>query len=82
MREPGSTDAEAEWQGMPEFIQEDKTAFRSVVVHFPDQQAVDDFVALVKFPLTPQTRFMWFPRSTIERYVDKRYQAEAGNGGL
>lgn len=76
LREPGSTDPEAEWQGMPEFNQQDKTGFRSIVVHFRDQEAVDDFATLVELPITPRTRFLWFPETVIERYADKRYKSD------
>lgn len=73
-REEGENDADAEWQGMPEFAQTDKKAFRSLVVHFPDQAAVDAFTTLTEFRLTSKTRFVWFPEIEIERYADKRYE--------
>lgn len=69
-------DASSEWNGMPEFDQKDKTAFRSLTVHFNDQGAVDDFAELVAQKITPQTRFLWFPEIVIERYADKRYVDE------
>src|ERR1700736_3123361 len=34
LREPGSTDPDGEWKGVPEFNHEDKTAFQSDVVYF------------------------------------------------
>ena len=70
-------DPNAEWQGMPEFAQDDKTAFRRVVVHFRDQTGVDAFAKLVKQHVTPETRFVWFPEIEIERYANKRYTANA-----
>ena len=69
-------DASSEWSGMPEFDQKDKTAFRSLTVHFNDQGAVDDFAELVAQKITPQTRFLWFPEIVIERYADNRYVDE------
>lgn len=68
----GSTDPRAEWEGMPEFNQEDKTAFRSLVVHFKDQAAVDAFAALVKQTLTEKTKSMRFPPE--EPTVPVRYE--------
>lgn len=65
-----------EWQGMPEFDQQDKKAFRSLALHFKDQAAVDAFAELVGQKITPKTRFLWFPEIEIERYADKRYTAE------
>jgi ParB-like chromosome segregation protein Spo0J len=74
LREPGSTDVEGEWQGMPEYAHEDKTAFRTLPVHFRDQEAVDAFAERVGLTITPHTRFLWFPDTVIERYADKRYK--------
>lgn len=75
-KEVGENDPTAEWQGMPEFESEDKTAFRSMAVHFKDQEAVDAFAKLVGQPITDKTRFLWFPEIEIETYADKRYVAE------
>lgn len=61
------------WGGMPTFNQEDKTAFRSVVVHFKDQVAVDEFAELLGQTLSDKTKMMWFPKIEIERYADKVY---------
>lgn len=72
-REDGENDPNAEWRGMPEFDQRDKTAFRSLHLHFKDQAAVDAFAALVGQKITPNTRFLWYPEIEIETYADKRY---------
>lgn len=64
------------WGGMPEFKSKDKTAFRSLVVHFKTQADVDAFAETVKHKITPKTRFLWFPEIEIETYADKRYAAE------
>jgi hypothetical protein len=77
-REDGETDPNAEWQGMPEFDQKDKTAFRSVVLHFADQAAVDAFFKLIGQTVTPKTRFAWYPEIVRETYADKRYATAPG----
>jgi ParB/RepB/Spo0J family partition protein len=69
----GGTDPRAEWKGMPEFDQEDKRAFKSFVIHFHDQAGVDKFSKLIGQPITPNTRFVWYPYPEIESYVDKVY---------
>ena len=75
--EPGDDDQTAtEWNGMPEFDQKDKTAFRSIPVHFKDQEAVDKFAELIGQKITDKTRFVWFPEIEIETYADKRYVAD------
>ena len=70
---PSDFDPMQEWKGMPEFNQEDKTAYQSVVIHFKDQDALDNFAELIEQLITPKTRFMWFPKIEIETYADKRY---------
>lgn len=72
--EQGETDALAEWEGMPEFKQEDKTAFRSIHVHFACQSHVDEFAALIEQKITDKTRMVWFPFIEIETYADKSYE--------
>jgi hypothetical protein len=76
MLTPGETDPASEWMGMPEFDQQDKTAFRSIQVHFRDQEAVDAFAARVGLKFTSHTRFLWFPETVIETYADKRYKRD------
>lgn len=63
-----------EWAGMPEFKSEDKTAFRSLQVHFHDQDGVDKFAELMGQPITKKTRYLWFPEIKIDRYADKAYK--------
>jgi hypothetical protein len=72
----GETDPAGEWKGMPEFDQQDKTAFRTLALHFRDQAAVDNFAARVGLRITPHTRFLWFPETVIEPYADKRYKRD------
>jgi len=69
-----ANDANAEWAGMPEFEHVDKTAFRSLVVHFKDDAAVQKFAKAVKQKITDRTRFLWFPEIEIETYADKQYK--------
>lgn len=65
------------WRGMPEFEHEDKTAFKSITLHFKDQSAVDEFARLVGQTISPHTRFLWYPYIEIETYADKRYAPES-----
>jgi len=68
-------DPRNEWQAMPEFSHVDKTAFRSLIVHFADQAAVDDFAELIGQKITEKLKAIWHPRAEIESYIDKRYGA-------
>lgn len=72
----GVEDPEGQWNGMPDFDHQDKTAFQSVVLHFKDRDAVEAFAALVGQTITDKTRFLWYPEIEIERYVNKEYTGE------
>jgi len=61
------------WKGMPEFIQDDLAPFKTVLVHFGNQENVDKFAELVGQKLTPQTRYIWYPRLEKGHYRNKRY---------
>ena len=72
----GDGDLADEWQGMPEFEQDDVGAFQSVAVHFRDQEGVDEFARLIAQKITDRTKFVWFPFEIEESYIDKRYVSE------
>lgn len=76
-REDGETDAEAEWDGMPEFDQQDKKPHRTLHVHFASDEDVETFAQAVGQKITDKTRFLWFPEIVIETYADKRYVEDA-----
>jgi hypothetical protein len=69
----GVADPDKQWGGMPEFENEDKTAYQRIVVHFKDQTAVDAFAELIGQKITEKTRFLWFPEIEIGHYADKEY---------
>jgi hypothetical protein len=53
-------DPNEEWEGMPEFeMKTDK--FRSVIVHFENQESIDEFARLINQTLTDKTRSIWYP---------------------
>ena len=66
-----------EWKGMPEFIQEDLTSFRKIIVHFKCQEDVDTFAKLIGQKITPKSPSLWYPKYEIRRYADKRYIDES-----
>jgi hypothetical protein len=71
------TNPNEEWQGMPEFNLRDKTAFRSLVVHFHNQEGLDQFEKATKQNITNKTRMIWYPEIIIEKALDKRYGGES-----
>lgn len=73
----GETDAASEWSGMPEFSQEDKLAWRTIKVHFKNQQAIDNFAKTIKQKIGPAARFVWFPEEQKAVVADKEYIASS-----
>lgn len=68
-----TTDADAEWQGMPEFEQDDIQSWRKVIVHFRNQDDLDAFAALVQQTITDHTRYLWFPEMKDLKTQDIRF---------
>jgi hypothetical protein len=66
-----------EWQGMPEFVQEDLQPFQSIIVHFEKREDLDEFSKLVDQKLTYKTRSIWYPKAEIGTIADKRYIDES-----
>jgi ParB-like chromosome segregation protein Spo0J len=59
---------ENEWEGMPEFEHDDKTAYKTIHVHFKDQESVNHFSELVGQKISEATTFIWHPKQEIIRY--------------
>jgi hypothetical protein len=57
----GVEDPAKEWDGMPEHHQDDLTSYRSLVVHFADQEALDEFARLLGQDIPDKAPFIWFP---------------------
>ena len=70
-------DHEKEWQGMPEFVHEDLTSYRQIVVHFKSKEARKEFAELIDQTVSSKTQSIWFPQAIIDRYIDKRYTHES-----
>lgn len=69
---------ESEWQGMPEFNQENLKPRKTIYVHFAKLEDVAPFAELIQQPLTTRTRAIWFPPQETWHYRDKRYVAADG----
>jgi hypothetical protein len=66
-------DPNAHWKGMPEFDQKDLAPWKSIHVHFKSQKDLEAFAKLVRQPMTPDTRSVWYPAAKIGRTADKVY---------
>jgi len=66
-----------DWKNMPEFVQEDLTSWKQVIVHFDNFEDLKKFGELIGCKLTIDTRSIWFPAKEIEHYIkNKRYADE------
>ena len=63
-----------EWEGMPEFKQEDKTPQKQIIVSFKNEKDMQLFSELIGQKLTNKTKSIWYPKVEIEKYMDKRYE--------
>lgn len=70
----GKTDAFDEWQDMPEFDNDNLDYFRSVKVHFDNQQDVDEFAAKTGLKITEVTKSIRYPENKPEDLNSFRVQ--------
>lgn len=75
-KQNGETDPNAEWEGMPEFQQDDAESFRRVIVHFENNEAVADFFKLIKQSHTDKTRSIWHPEKPNDVTIGIGYETE------
>lgn len=68
---------EEHWQGMPEYVSEDLTPFKSIYVHFESREDIKKFSELVGQTITLDTKCIWYPEAEIGRIADKRYIQKA-----
>ena len=70
------TDPEAEWEGMPEFEQEDQSSWKQLIVHFRNETDMIAFSALLNQSITERTQSLWYPAADIVSYEDKRFRRD------
>lgn len=58
-------DPENEWDGMPDFEQDDASPVRTIHVHFETAEAVNDFARRLEQEVTEKTKFIYHPK--VER---------------
>jgi len=77
MRQPELFDMEEdEWQGMPEFVQEDLSPHRVIYVRFRNAEDIAKFEELMGQRITEKQKTIWFPYAEPRlrahlRYVDE-----------
>ena len=68
------SDPLAEWEDMPEFIQDDLQPYRSIIIHFGEEKHVEEFFKLLKQPYSEKARYLWHPQLIREDNESKRYK--------
>ena len=63
-----------EWKNMPEFIQDDITPVKSILVHFESVSDIGKFSEAIGQKVLTGTRSIWFPEAEIGRYGNKRFK--------
>lgn len=68
---------EKEWQGMPEFIQDDLIPFKTISIYFKDELSVKIFSKLVGQIITKDIgksiRSIWYPKVLVDSWSKRRY---------
>jgi len=67
-------DPAKEWTGMPEFVQENLTPVRQIIVSFKNDEDVKAFAKLIESTITDKTKSVWFPRVEAESTVDHTWK--------
>jgi len=63
-----------EWKGMPEFVSDDKTAYRSVIVHFENEDDVAAFQEKLEQSFSEKAKYIWYPHKENMDTESKRYE--------
>jgi hypothetical protein len=66
-------DPQAEWRGMPEFSQDEQSAFHTIHVHFKDAAALQAFGDLIGRAVSKTVRYLWMPEDDRAVFEDKAY---------
>lgn len=72
----GINDVYEEWKGMPEFEMDGGGAYRDIIIHFTDKEAVEKFSQLIGHPVTDTTKYIWFPELVRDKANARRYVSQ------
>ena len=63
-----------EWEGMPEFVQEDNMPHRQIIISFENESDIKQFGELLNQNITNKTKSLWFPKRERNVLKDKGYE--------
>jgi hypothetical protein len=58
----GDLFGDQEWVGMPEFVQEKKEPYKTLIVRFSTEKDYEDFQEKIGQKLTVKTKSIWHPK--------------------
>ena len=64
---------EEHWQGMPEYNQKDREPWKTIPIHFENEDDMKSFAKLIDRTITRHTRSLWYPKPEVRHYMNKRY---------
>ena len=70
-------DWQREWQQMPEFVQEDREVYQTIIVRFANKKDVKKFAKQIKRNITPKTTSIFYSKVKFKgqdikrKYVDE-----------
>jgi hypothetical protein len=65
---------QGEWDGMPEYNQDNQMPFKQVIVSFNNEAALEDFAQLMGQNIVMTTRSVWYPAADKVKVSDQAYE--------
>ena len=65
------------WQGMPEFENEDQSPYKTIKVHFENDEDLNLFAELIGQNLTEKTKYIWYPKKERLDLINYRAEVES-----
>lgn len=70
---PQANNADAEYEGMPEYLSEDQI-YKTLHVHFNNEADLQAFAKLINQTVTEKTKYIWYPHKEKNDLASYKYQ--------
>tara|TARA_R100000742_G_C4273794_1_gene93492 strand:+ start:251 stop:880 length:630 start_codon:yes stop_codon:yes gene_type:complete len=67
---------EEHWQDMPAYEHDDIAPFKSLIVHFPKEENLSEFLSKIGQEITDKTKYIYYPKQIKNVNKDKAYLVE------
>lgn len=71
--------ADEHWQDMPSFEHDDIAPFKSLIVHFPTEENLREFLHKINQEITDKTKYIYYPKQIKNVNKDKAYIVDEEN---